>query len=153
MILFYFGVSGPRPSSEALNVIMNKIGITISFVLLAIIVAAIEGSWDSFTIWNLSPLLLSYLVLLFVAPKRQGHWKDIPRQRFCPAAGFCVGATGLTTLGHLAWYFDWGGTSTGSYRAGLMFIFLPAYALGLGIIGLLAGLWFGDPRKDDEKNV
>ena len=38
-------------------------------------------------------------------------------------------------------------TATGSSTAGLIFIFLPAYALGLGLIGLLVGLWFGDPKK------
>ena len=126
---------------------MNKILLTIIFGGLAVIVVATEGSWDKFILWNLLPLLLSCAFLLFIAPKKGGRWKDISRQRVVPAIGFCAGATGLTTLVHLAWFFDWGGTATGSSTAGLIFIFLPAYALGLGLIGLLVGLWFGDPKK------
>ena len=120
---------------------------------MSIFVAINEGSWDKFTIWSLSPLLLSYSILLFIAPKKGGQWKDIPRQRVVPAMGFCAVATDLTTLGHLAWFFDWGHTKTGSSTAGLMFIFLPAYALGLGLIGLLVGLWFGDPKRSNDKLV
>jgi hypothetical protein len=39
---------------------------------------------------------------------------------------------------HAAWAFDWGRTATGSSTSGLIFIFLPIYAVVLG--GLAFGL-------------
>jgi hypothetical protein len=33
---------------------------------------------------------------------------------------------------HAAWLFDWGGTATGSSTSGLIFLFLPLYALVMG---------------------
>ena len=138
----------PDPVSW-LKLTLVKVEITIIFVLLVVGVIAIEGSWDRLTIWNVVPLVLSYIVLLFIAPRTGARWKDIPRERFFPAIGFCAGASGLTVFAHLAWHFDWGNMASGSSTAALMFIFLPACAVGLGIVGLILGLWLGGPLEND----
>jgi hypothetical protein len=54
-------------------------------------------------------------------------------------AFYTIISLGLLLFGHLAWYFDWQGTKTGSSTSGLIFIFLPLYAVILGGIGYLFG--------------
>jgi hypothetical protein len=53
--------------------------------------------------------------------------------------GFSFGAAGLILWGNIMWVFDIAKTATGSSTAGLMFLFLPAWAVILGAIAAVLG--------------
>jgi len=89
----------------------------------AIFVAYVEGFLNPFWVWNVLPLGLA--VGLLARARR----RDSPTG---PALAFGVGAVGATLFVHAAWLFDWGGTATGSSTSGLIFLFLPLYALVIG---------------------
>jgi ABC-type lipoprotein release transport system permease subunit len=44
---------------------------------------------------------------------------------------------------HAAWILDLGDTKTGSSTSGLMFVFLPIYAMLAGLVGAVSGALVG----------
>jgi hypothetical protein len=87
------------------------------------LVLAVEGL-NMLAVWNLVPVVIGLVTSAIGA--RQS--------RLSPAARlvlgvFCVAVLTCVALFHLAWRFDWGGTSTGSSTAGLIFIFAPVYCI------------------------
>lgn len=103
------------------------------FLLLAILIYYLEGiAFNPFALWNASPLLISYYLVS----------KGIRINSKPVLIGFVfytIASLGLLLFGHFAWYFDWQGTKTGSSTSGLIFIFLPVYAVILGGVGYLFG--------------
>jgi hypothetical protein len=94
-------------------------------VLAAALVLYVNGTLSGFAVWNLLPIGLGALALGMAG--RSGG----PR----PSAFryFAIVATFIPLLAHLAWIFDWGGTATGSSTSALIFIFLPAWAIAIGM--------------------
>lgn len=99
------------------------------FLLVVVLAAYVCNANIGFTLWISFPLLISYCVAPKSAPWRQPS-------AIAGSAFACV-ATGLTALFCLAWVFDWGKTATGSSTAGLAFIFLPLWVIGLGIVAAI----------------
>ncbi|MEW8351156.1 MAG: hypothetical protein AB2689_04935 [Candidatus Thiodiazotropha taylori] len=87
---------------------------------------------NMFTIWNLLPVLVAYLLFKRAAEKRKIG-------TISGAIGFLVVGIGFLLFAHLSWLFDWGGTKTGSSTAGLIFLFAPIWSLVLGGVGYLVG--------------
>jgi len=106
------------------------------YSILALMAASIyflEGiSFDLFTIWNITPLLVSLLIY------ERGRKLARPA-RLWRTYGFLLGSIALSGYVHLAWFFDWGRMKTGSSTSGLIFIFLPIYAFIVGGIGYFIG--------------
>src|SRR3972149_438773 len=103
------------------------------FLSFAILIYFLEGvALNPFAIWNASPLLISYFLY------SRGLTLN-SRPVIIGFAFYTIISLGLLLFGHLAWYFDWQGTKTGSSTSGLIFIFLPLYAVILGGIGYLFG--------------
>ncbi len=105
------------------------------FILPAFFVFSVEGYLNPFAYWNTAPILLAWFIL-----------RDTDKGEFeIPLAGtltFSVLTVGFIVLIHMAWFFNWGDTATGSSTSGLIFIFIPIYALAVGVLGLLLG-WGG----------
>jgi len=105
------------------------------FILPAIFVFSVEGFLNPFAYWNTAPILLAWFIL---RDTDEGEFK-------IPLAGtlaFSILTVGFIVLIHMAWFFNWGDTATGSSTSGLIFIFIPIYALIAGVAGLLLG-WGG----------
>ncbi len=83
------------------------------------------------------PLVLGYIVL-------KSSFKSKSYANKLGGIGFATGATIIVFFSHFAWFFDWWATKTGSSTAGLIFIFIPLYAIGgslvLGLITSLIGV-------------
>ena len=91
-----------------------------------------EGFLNPFAYWNNAPILFAYFVLQETG---KGEFE-------IPLAGtltFSVFTVGLVVLAHMAWFFNWGSMTTGSSTSGLIFIFIPIYALIAGVVGLILG--------------
>lgn len=95
----------------------------ILFLLMAAFVAYVEGIANLFWIWNCVPIVASYL---FLSRARQKGMNPLPEVSF-----FLI-ACGAVLFAHAAWLYDWGGITTRSSTAGLMFVVLPVYASVLG---------------------
>ena len=66
----------------------------------------------------MAPLFISYLILR----------KGLKAETFAglyAGVGFAAGCLAGVMFVHLAWFFDWWGTKTGSSTSGLIFIFIP----------------------------
>ncbi len=110
----------------------------IILVILAIFTVLAEGvRFNLFTLWNLLPLAVVAMLLLNVRYK--WRWCNMSAGSRGAVLGFVLGSLGFTFLMHLAWMLDLGGTATGSSTSGLIFIFIPIYSLGLGILGTPIG--------------
>lgn len=94
-----------------------------AFVLLAGFIAFAEGIWNPFWIWNVVPVVVGYALL-----------RRARRRAFqvAPELAFIAVSCGLSLVTHAAWVFDWGRMATGSSTGGLVFIFLPIFALFAG---------------------
>ncbi|MEW8206310.1 MAG: hypothetical protein AB2770_14250 [Candidatus Thiodiazotropha taylori] len=102
-----------------------------------------------FTMWNLLPVLATYMLFKGAAKRRR-------IRTTLGAVGFLVFGVGLLLFVHLAWLFDWGETKTGSSTAGLIFLFAPVWSLLLGGVGLSIGNIFGrilENNAEKHKNV
>ena len=95
--------------------------------LACFIVVAEDVPISGFTIWNMTPLIISLVIYLIGI--KQGGIKNI-----YGAYGFLIGSMLLSGYIHLAWLFGWGNIHSGS-TAGLIFIFIPIYSLITGAIG------------------
>lgn len=73
--------------------------------------------------WNLLPLTLAWLAVRRGTNEGPTRWGGLA---FAGVTTFAI------ALMHAAWVFDWGGTRTGSFTAGLVFLFSPACAIILG---------------------
>lgn len=105
--------------------------LSIPFLVAIVLVAYTEGQFSGFMIWNALPIAVGLGMLL--AARRAS------RAVVAGCVAFAVSATLLVVAFHLAWFFDWGRTATGSSTSALAFIFVPLWAYVLsGIIGLLA---------------
>lgn len=104
-------------------------GTKISFILIIGFVAYVEGPLNPFWAWNALPILLGYILLRRAAKVSS---KPIPELAYVIASSIFV------VLFHIAWMLDLGNIQTGSSTSGLVFIFLPIYAviLGGGAFGL-----------------
>ena len=108
------------------------------FLLVAGFIALAEGPLNPFWIWNVIPVALAYALL---------HRARRRAFRAAPEVAFIVLCCGPLLYAHAAWLFDWGHTATGSSTSGLIFIFLPIYAV------LLGGLGFGVFRLFTRREV
>ncbi len=109
----------------------------IGFIFIALIIYYLEGILiNPFAIWNASPLLISYLL---VSKSIEQNSKPI----FIGFVLFTFISLTLSLLGHFAWHFDWQQTKTGSSTSAILFIFIPAYAIILGGVGYVLGLFIG----------
>ncbi len=109
----------------------------IILVALGVFIYVAEGVLiNPFAVWNALPLFVSYA--LYKSGKSAGK-----RARVWGAVGFLAGSMALSGYVHLAWMFDWGEIKTGSSTAGLIFIFIPIYAVIAGGIGYLSGWAIG----------
>ncbi len=116
---------------------MHRIVINVSFALIALFVAFVEGFVNPFIIWNLVPVIFGY-VLLRIALNRTEEGAG----RTTPAACYNVIAVGFVLFCHAAWLIDLGGLASGSSTSALIFIYIPVIALIGGaaayVLGLLA---------------
>lgn len=119
----------------------------IFFILLAVLIYYLEGiAFNPFAVWNASPLLISYYLVN----------KGLSINSKPVMIGFVVYTVfslGILLFGHFAWYFDWQGTQTGSSSSGLIFIFLPVYAVILGGTGYLFGWLAGKAIYRKQQSV
>jgi hypothetical protein len=110
-------------------------GIACAVAILVVLVAGIAP-------WNLLPLIFVFGWAAVV------QWEDGPGKGPVPlvaAPGLAV--FGFVTLVHLAWYFDWGGTATGSSTAILLLLFTPLWAIAIGAATAIGvALFWPDPR-------
>lgn len=96
-------------------------------IIVGLLVVVVEGM-NGFAIWNLLPVSLVLAAALIV------QWRPSASKRIRSfVAGFGPATLGAVAFAHLAWYFDWGETATGSSTAGLIFIFIPVWATIFGI--------------------
>lgn len=103
------------------------------FLLVAILIYYLEGILvNPYALWNASPLLISYYL---ISKGLQVNSKPV----IIGFAAYTILSLCMLLFGHLAWYFDWQETKTGSSTSGLIFIFLPVYAVILGSTGFLFG--------------
>ena len=103
----------------------------ITLIVLAIFVFVSEGvAFNVFTVWNMLPLIISFVLYVNATTKGSTPYG---------AYGFLIGSMLLSSLIHLAWFFDWGETKTGSSTSALIFIFIPIYSLIPGGIGYAIG--------------
>ena len=109
----------------------------VALIALATVVGAlvlfVEGV-DAFAFFNLGPVLLVIAAAVLVYRTGAGQWVDLGVPLVC--AGFAI--LGLVAFAHLAWHFDWAGTATGSSTSGLLFLFLPMWAMLVG--GVVTGV-------------
>ncbi len=104
---------------------MRALWLLLPFLLVASFVVWVGMDFLPLAIWNLMPLILAYAALHGAARKRgAARWRLV---------GFGVTATAITACFHVAWFVDWLGTASGSSTAGLGFVFIPIYAVILGI--------------------
>ncbi|MGQ0702500.1 MAG: hypothetical protein ACT4PM_05130 [Gemmatimonadales bacterium] len=107
----------------------------------AVLIVFAEGRGiNAFTLWNLVPVTLIAIVWL-LGSKRSST--SIPLPRKGALLGFAILTHGFTLSLHLAWAFDIGDVQTGSSTAGLIFLFIPPFALASGLAGALVGWLIG----------
>jgi len=111
------------------------------FILLLVVLAVglyvLAGSlFNPFIIWTSMPLYITYMYYL------QAMRQDSEKKLFA-AYGYLIVGVGLSYLYHMAWYFDWDSTKTGSSTSALIFIWFPIYAVILGYVGYVIGYVVG----------
>jgi hypothetical protein len=102
-------------------------GLSLLVILLVLIV---QGGLHGFAVWNSTPALVALRAAIIA-----GRLPPTNRKR----ALFLVPSFAMLLVvagGHLAWHFDWGQWATGSSTAALMFIFLPMWAVAVGVLSL-----------------
>jgi len=110
-------------------------------VMLAIGLYVLAGKLiNPFIIWTSLPLYISYMY--YQQATRQGLDKKL-----YAAYGYLVVSLGLSYLYHMAWFFDWDSTKTGSSTSALIFIWFPIYAVILGYVGYLIGYVIGSFKQ------
>jgi len=100
------------------------------FALPVVFIAYVEGFLNPAWLWNSLPFGLGLGLVDRAQRLQQSVW---------PAIGFSLGAGSLSLYFHLAWIFNWGEAATGSSTSGVIFLFLPIYALVPGALGFAAG--------------
>ena len=83
-------------------------------------------------VWTALPLYVSYYLI------NRAIDSDLPGS-LLSAYGFMLFSIVFSLFYHLTWYLDWQGTRTGSSTSGLIFLFLPVYAIVIGFVGYLVG--------------
>jgi len=96
-----------------------------------LLVVLVEGA-DLFTIWNLSPVA-GVLAITLAAQRRP--LPTVVGPGALALSSFVV--LGLIAIAHLAWYFDWGRTATGSSTSALLFVFIPIWAFAAGGVAMV----------------
>lgn len=112
--------------------LLDNIRLELLFLLFVIFVFCV-GGFDSFTLLNCVPIILSYLAIRYIP------WRRKSLKRIMLVFGFSIFSTGLTIFVYLAWTFDFFAMATGSSTSGLIFLFLPAYSIVFGLFGALIG--------------
>ena len=128
-------VPSAKPSSNGSPLIRDplcgRLVLTrLAFALPVAFIAYVEGFLNPFWLWNSLPFGLG-LGLIDRAQRLQ--------QSTLPAIGFSLGAGSLSLYFHLAWILDLGEVATGSSTSGVIFLFLPLYALVPGGLGFVVG--------------
>jgi hypothetical protein len=109
----------------------------------ALYILSVEG-FHALALWNGLPMAIGLLVA-----------RGLQRRPRTPVtvgtgAGFIAGAVAMSLAGHAAWQLDVWGIATSSSTSALLFVFLPLYALGMGLVssvlGAVVGLWVGAVR-------
>ena len=103
--------------------------INVILLIMLVTVVIVERPLNPFWLWNAIPIVLGYIL---VRRAKSKSLKPIPEYGYIAVGG------GLVFLVHLAWAFNWCEGTSGSSTSGLIFLFLPAYALVAG--GLTFGL-------------
>ena len=101
-------------------------------VCAGLIVLAEGVAPNLFTLWNLVPLFISYLLFAVAIYKKNTGL-------LVGAIGYSLFGIGISFVGHTAWYFDWYQIKTASSTSALIFIFLPVFSLIIGILGYTLG--------------
>lgn len=102
-------------------------------LFLAFFVIHVEG-WQAFAIWNCLPLIVLGVMDLLIIWHMIEKTKKVSLILRAGFIGLELGTIPLILLGHVAWYFDLDSTATGSSTSGLIFIFIPIYAVIFGVI-------------------
>ena len=91
-----------------------------------------------------NPLIIWVAGSLFFAYPIFSMGKKYKNQSLCYAAyGYILGWSGFSLFYHLAWFFDWGKTQTGSSTSALIFIWFPIYSIVIGVLFGVAGYIVG----------
>ena len=133
----------PLQSDERTNSDPSRGGLMLTrlaFALPLVFVAYVEGFLNPFWLWNSLP----FGVGLGLVDRAQRLGRSL-----WPAAGFTLGSGAFSLYFHVAWLFDWSGTSTSSSTSAVMFVFLPIYAFVPGAFGYAAGKAIDEFRRPD----
>ncbi len=115
-----------------MSITVNVLRIASTLAASLVIVNMLETSSEfdlialAFLAWNFTPCILAFAVL---ARSKVGAM----------GVGFAIGLIATTLFYHFSWMYDIGETATGSSTSGLIFIFIPIYAIGIGIVLALIG--------------
>lgn len=123
------GLAKPQ-ASPAMTFQMRTLLLSLPFLAAIALVVYAEGQFSGFMVWNTLPIAVGLGVFLLA--------RRSSKAAMAACAAFAVSATLLVVAFHLAWFFDWGGTASGSSTSALAFVFVPLWAYVLaGAIGLL----------------
>jgi hypothetical protein len=124
--------------------------VNLALAAYALYILSVEG-FHALALWNGLPVAIGLLM----------GWELQRRHRTPVAAGagagFIAGAVAMSLAGHAAWQLDIWGIATSSSTSGLLFVFLPLYALGMGlassVLGAVVGLCVGavKTRRDQDR--
>ncbi len=107
---------------------MQKPFFYITLLFLAWFIYFTEGvAFNVFTLWNMLPLFVSFLVYRFGS--------------LYSAYSFLLGSMMLSGYLHLAWMFGWGDINSNSTST-LIFVVIPVFSLLAGGIGYAVGRRF-----------
>lgn len=90
--------------------------------------------------WTVLPMYIGYSTI-------KTAWKKQSKKKLRQGYGYLIVSVGFSYLYHFAWFFDWGGTKTGSSTSALIFAWFPIYAVILGYIGY----FFGSLGEEDNE--
>lgn len=87
---------------------------------------------NPFIIWVSLPLYIGYTMVL------SGIKKALKKKQF-RGMGYIAVSLVLTYSYHLAWFFDWNETKTGSSTSAILFFIFPVYVALLAFVGYFVG--------------
>lgn len=109
----------------------------IFLIVMAVVFYFLEGIlFNPLILWTTLPLYMSYAII-------NSAVKTNSAKKLFAGYGFIFVSVGFSLFYHVAWYFDWQGTKTSSSTSALIFIWLPIYAVIVGLIGYVVGILVG----------
>lgn len=124
---------------------MPTISLAVGLAASTFIMLVNDFAFDGLVAWNLVPIVLVFLAVALA------RWVRKPLAGIgTPAIVFSAATLIAVALAHLEWYFDWGGAQTGSSTAGLVFLFIPFWAVGLGSVSFAVALMASTFRSEQQ---